>query len=478
MKLLFLINNASFFPNFFGKLAYETVKRGDNCLVVFNSKIAEYNKKKFFPEEAKFISKVDWCIKNYNKDKKDFNDLSWKEFFPIFDRFQGIDFNYNNSFKIVSQTCQFFEFIFEKEKPDVVISEVPAGLFHNTAYHFCEKKNILYLDFTVSRISGMIEVLDKKFTFLKYEENFKKINSSDLSESNKHFAREIVDQFTSHKKVPTYMNLPKIYLSQIDIIRHFVKRIKEYGKLLLKYFKERKRFKDFDYESEAILNNAIKSPWKIERRKFKILFQRHIFDKFDKDKNEDFFFYPLHFQPESSTSVYATYYSDQLNTIKNVAFSMPFPYKLYVKEHPVAVGTRPKSFYKKLKEIPNVVLIAPYENVENIVKNSLGVIILTSTIGLEAALAGKPVYVLGDVFYSYHPLCKSIKNFEELKEKIEKDLAKRPDTNDLENINSRFIISYFKNTIEGSILSASIGEDKNDYELIYKNIKKIILDRN
>ncbi len=210
----------------------------------------------------------------------------------------------------------------------------------------------------------------------------------------------------------------------------------------------------------------------MEKRKFKILSHRRFFEKYEKD--EKFFLFPLHFQSEASTSVYATYYCDQINAINNIAFSLPFPYKLYVKEHPAAVGTRQKDYYKKLKEIPNVVLISPYENVENIIKDSFGVITLTSTVGLESALAGKPVYILGSVFYSYHPLCKTPKNFEELKAQLEKDVVEKSEAQNLEGINASFIISYFRNTIEGSIAVSSFGQDTNNYSSIYKEIKKII----
>ena len=179
----------------------------------------------------------------------------------------------------------------------------------------------------------------------------------------------------------------------------------------------------------------------------------------------------MHFQPETSTSVWATYFCDQLNTIKNIAFALPFPYKLYVKEHPAAVGLRSGSFYRKLQELPNVVLIHANENVEKLVAKSMGVVTLTSTIGMEAAFVGKPVYVLGNVFYSYHPMCRPVRGFGELKENIERDLANKPRINNLEDINCRFVISCFKNTIAGRVVSASQENDVNNYQSIYKDIK-------
>lgn len=471
MKWIFLINEASFLSEFFGKLAHQRVEQGDECFVVLNSKIAEYGRKKFFPDKAKFISKVDWSIENYQENKTEFNNLSWKELFSIFIRYRSLDYKYSNSFKMVSQNYQFFEFLFKEKKPDIVISEPPAALFHQVAYYFCKINNIPYVGLCGSRFDNRLESYDLKFTSSKYEKTFREIKSTDISEKEKEFAKSFIEKFLSHEKIPFDATLVKIYFTHLGIVKHYIKRIKESGFLLFKCFLKRKRFKEFDYETEVVLKHMIIAPWRIEKRKFRILFQKNIFSKFSND-DKNFFFFPLHYQPESSTSIWATYYYDQLNTIKNVAFSLPFPYKLYVKEHPASIGLRPRSFYKKLQELPNVVLISSHENIKDIVKKSSGVITLTSTIGMEAALAGKPVYVLGNVFYSYHPLCRKVKNFEELKKKIEDDLINKPNIDNLENINYRFITSYFRNTIKGNIYLAGEEKDPNDYKLIYQKIVK------
>lgn len=252
-------------------------------------------------------------------------------------------------------------------------------------------------------------------------------------------------------------------------IRRYSKKSLKTLPAWMKYLEERNEVKDFDHESEMQLGYRIKYPWKAFLTRIKVWFQGNVF--WPMNKNDEFFLFPLHIQPESSTSVLATYYYDQINTIKNTAFCLPFPYKLYVKEHPVIRGDRPFDFYKKIKEIPNVVLISPLENTEEVVKRSKGVVTLTSTIGLEAALAGKPVYVLGNVFYSHHPSCRKIAGFEDLKEKIKKDLEKPERVENLEEKNISFMVSYARNTIKGDISSASSGKDTNDYKEMIKEIK-------
>jgi len=479
MKWFFLINDAPFLMKVLGKFAYQVKKEGDEYVGIISSKMAEYKKKKYFPAEMKFISKIDWCVENYQRDKKEFGGLSWREVFFAFDRFEQMDFDYNNSLEMISQFYQFFEFIFEKEKPDTVISESPVGLFHEVAYYFCRLNNIPYLGLMSSRFRDRIDIYDLETTCSKYEKTFKEINNDDISDKEKQFAKNFIEKFIFHQEVPPYMECGKIYFTQFGFIKHYLRRIKELGRPYFQYFLNRRYFKELDYESENIFKNSFWAPLKAEKRKFRISSQKNIFSRLiNLDNNQKFFLFPLHLQPEASTTVLATYFCDQLNTIKNTAFSLPFPYKLYIKEHPSAVGTRERSFYKKLQQLPNVVLISAYENVENLIKKSSGVITLTSTIGMEAALVGKPAYILGNVFYSYHPLCRKVKHFDELKGKIEIDLVNKPNIDDLENINHRFITSYFRNTIKGDILSANKEKDSNDYKLIYRDLIKTFLNQN
>lgn len=471
MKWLFLLNDAQFLSEFLGKLSQEVMKKQDTCLVVCNSKIAEYGKKKFFLEGVEFVSKIDWCIENYDSKKTNFGGLSWKEMFPVFERFKKFKMSYREAVEIASHLFQFFECIFEKEKPDIVIGEAPADIFHETAYYFCKNKGISYLSLEESKFDKKIDIYNLRHICSKYEEDFLKIKDEEISLQEKDFSEKFVQGFISHKILPGHTDFRGIHFSQLGIVTHYIERLKQFGVILLKYVVKRSHFKKFDYESETIIKNGIKSPFETEIRQVKIFLQRNIFSKL-KNNNGDFFFFPLHFQPESSTSVYATYYYDQLNTIRNVAFCLPMPYKLYVKEHPASVGLRQDIFYKKLKDIPNVVLLSPYENVQEIIEKSSGVIVLTGTIGMESALLGKPTYVLGTTLYYHHPLCRKIKGFTDLKEMIEKDLSQKIEVEDIKEINNRFIISYFRNTIDGSVVSASLGKDINDYGFIYNKLKE------
>jgi hypothetical protein len=475
MKYCFLVTGAPYLMEFLGKFSDAILKEGDECLLVANGKMAEFEKLKYFSKRAKIISKVDWCIANYKPDKKEFGRLSWREFFMTFDRFNLDGQSYDRSINLVNQVYQFFEFIFKEEKPDVIISEPPSDLFDEIAYYFSRKNNKPYLGFIASRFNRRIDIYDLETDCSKFKKTFDNLKITDIKKQEKEFSDDFVVNFISHKQLPPYVLASKIHFSQMELVNHYWRRIRERGKPILKYFASRSKYKNFDYEGEAVSRRSPFAFLIAQRKKFRIFLQKRLFKN---PGDESFFVFPLHFQPEASTLVQATYYVNQLNTIKNIAFSLPLPYKLYVKEHPGAVGTRQSGFYRELKKTPNVVLISPASNVEELIKKSAGVITLTSTLGLEAAFSGKTVYVLGDIFYAYHPCCRKVINFSDLKNKLQEDILKRADNinlKELKEINARFIISYFKNTVEGNIAEASTSNDSNDYQKIYQDIKHLFL---
>jgi len=474
MKWLFLVNDASFLFEFLGKVAHQLVKENEECLVVANSKMAEYEKSRFFPQNIRIISKIDWCIKNYDSSQKSFGDIAWRQFYTVNERF-NLRYGYNKSVDTINQLCQFLNDVFKQEKPDVVIGEPPAGLFGLAAYYFCQKNDIPFCGVAESRFPERIDFYDLEWTDSGYEKSFKELKKEDILPKEIEFARDFIEKFISHKTIYSSYYLCKIRFNLLDFIKHYLKRLKEVGNVLVQYFLKRNDFKNFDYESEAILHRSIRAPFRTVMKNFKIYFQKNIFSKID--PKDQYFFFPIQYEPEASTLVLATYYSNQLATIKYVAATLPLPYKLYLKEHPGSIGSRPNEFYREIKKIPNAVLLSPEESTPKIVGGSRGIITMTSTVGMEAALAGKPVYVLGNVFYSYHPSCTKIINLQDLEDKIREGLEKNMENDHLEDNNTRFIISYLRSSIMADIFQASQKEDKNDYEMIFSKVKKWVLEQ-
>lgn len=113
--------------------------------------------------------------------------------------------------------------------------------------------------------------------------------------------------------------------------------------------------------------------------------------------------FPIHYRPEASTSVLARYYENDYEIIKNIAFSLPHNTFLVVKEHRSNIGNNTQSFYKRIKRLPNTILLSPEYPLKANIDKFDSVITLSSTVGYEALQKSVPVGVLGDVFYQNYP---------------------------------------------------------------------------
>jgi hypothetical protein len=111
--------------------------------------------------------------------------------------------------------------------------------------------------------------------------------------------------------------------------------------------------------------------------------------------NHRYVFYALQVEPETSTTVLAPEFNNQMAIIDLIVKSLPADVLFVIKEHMPAVGRRPDDFYEWLSEIPNVRLAHPKSDAPSLARNAALVVTLTGTIGIEAATAGVPVLTFG-----------------------------------------------------------------------------------
>lgn len=471
MKWCIIVNDAPFLIEFLGKLSFKLLEQGDECVLVYTSKIAEYTKTRHFPKEAKAISGVDWCLAHYDASPREYGELTWRELFPDFDRMVNWPWGYQESKKRLAQYYQFFDEFLQREQPDAILFELPSGGAAQPAFFLSAKYGIPYLGIIESRIAGHIDVLDPGCHSALYQQTFNALAPENISADEAQFARHFIRGFLSHELLPSYYGVGTIRFGLFEYIVHYFKRVREIGGPMWQYFSRRKKFKDTDFETESRLRTALRAPGALALRQARIMLQKHLYER--AESQDEYYLFPLHVQPEASTSAQAMQYVNQVSTIRNIAFSLPFPCKLYVKEHPYAVGSKPDSFYRAIKNIPNVRLIAPQENMQELIRHSQGVIALTGTVGMEAAMAGKPAYVLGNVFYDYHPLCRISKNMDELREQILTDRKNGVPQENLQEQNIRFVVSYLRHTVPGNTVAATIENDSNDYRAIAHDLRRV-----
>lgn len=104
---------------------------------------------------------------------------------------------------------------------------------------------------------------------------------------------------------------------------------------------------------------------------------------------------PLHMEPEATILMFSPWLRDQIELCRLVSQALPVGWKLLVKENRAMKGERPLKYYRKLRALPNVVLISPEVNSTDLNLASNITVTLTGTAALEAAILGKPSIALG-----------------------------------------------------------------------------------
>ena len=131
----------------------------------------------------------------------------------------------------------------------------------------------------------------------------------------------------------------------------------------------------------------------------KALRSNKVFEDAAQHVGSNYLFYPLHVEPEVTTTLMSPHLSNQLTFIEQIAKSMPAGYKLLVKEHQPSLGRRPKGFYQRLKAFPDVHLISPFEDNFSLIKNAKIVCVISGTAAWEAIMLGVPSIVVGHAQY-------------------------------------------------------------------------------
>jgi hypothetical protein len=286
-----------------------------------------------------------------------------------------------------------------------------------------------------------------------------------LNESEKKFAKDYLEEFKEKHEKPVYME-HSWHISGFRLIffKEFLKRVKRH--LINQWGNNR-----FDYVTPPLFFRTLKELKVIIKRR---ILSNFYFRKF-KNKQEKYILFPLHLQPEMSADIWGRNFSDQITTIKHISEVLPLKYKLYVKEHKVALGKRPGlfSYYKKLHNLSNVVLVNPNQDSHELIKKSELVVVISGTMGWEALLYGKPVITLGNVFYNSSGLTYKVSCFDSLGKVIKTALKSKVDKEKL----YRYIVAKHKTAYKGYFNVPHCDKrtmSSSNIELLSKAIKKDI----
>jgi capsule polysaccharide modification protein KpsS len=117
------------------------------------------------------------------------------------------------------------------------------------------------------------------------------------------------------------------------------------------------------------------------------------------------------------------FYANQCATIENILKCLSQNQVLVVKEHPVDKGALLlKKFLDLRKKYSGLYFIPAEVHGRVVLERTSRVVTLTSTVGWEAFIVGKKVYVLGEIFYDKIVGLDSVNDFKKLKSLLRKPI--------------------------------------------------------
>jgi CDP-glycerol glycerophosphotransferase (TagB/SpsB family) len=118
---------------------------------------------------------------------------------------------------------------------------------------------------------------------------------------------------------------------------------------------------------------------------------------------------------------------DQASLIERVAEALPHGYDIVLKEHPMSVGRNRLQLLRRLAGIPNARIVDPHTNSHDLIQQAEAIVVISSTVGLEALLYERPVMTLGQPYYSGYGVTLDVDSFREIREAVPALLSFRPD---------------------------------------------------
>lgn len=393
--------------NFFGIVA----TRQD--IKFFNEqKIIQFHEIIYYPDC--YINKSSIDVEYLKKSEKEFDLNLWLDVYG--ERFFHKHRTHFHKFLkseiliIVENSIRFFSELLNRINPKLLVMQTAGENISNTLlFKIAKKFKIKTLMINPIHIHNRIVVSDN-LTSNEISNEFQKIILNFNEKLQNYGPDYIKDQSLAETvKVQHTFNFNNISTTQK--ISHYINRISN--------------------DPEPVYQNIGKTKSKMIKSKFFTNFEtkkrKAFLDKNSIFQIEDdkFLYFPLHTEPEAKILATSPFFSNQLAIVENVARSIPIDFTLYVKEHP-GQGLklwRTIDFYQKILELPNVKLVHPTVNSQDLISKCSCVISITGSTGFEALFYKKPVILFADEYYDCLSMINKVNNLTELPKLISETLS-------------------------------------------------------
>jgi len=358
---------------------------------------------------------------------------------------------------IVENTIKFFSELIERVNPKLIIMQTAGENIANTLlFKIAKKLNIKILMVNPIHIHNRV-VVSNNLTSQEISRDFQQIIEN-FNEELQNYGPDFIKNKSLVETIKVQHEFNFNNSNTSEKISHYLNRIQN--------------------DPEPIYQNTGKTKSKMLKSKISTNFETKKRKAF-LDKNsileisdEKFLYFPLQTEPEAKILSISPFFSNQLAVIENIARSIPVDFILYVKEHP-GQGLklwRSIEFYKKLLALPNVKLIHPSVNSQDLISKSSCVVSITGSTGFEALFFKKPVILFADEYYDCLSMVTKVNNITNLPTLISKNLTSFQFNNKefnalMNSTNSQsLILPYFQ--IMKDALAISLIQRKNENYVI------------
>ena len=279
----------------------------------------------------------------------------------------------------------------DREKPDMVISEVVDQYLIDLLRFECENRKIPFFGLVVSFVNGYFRITSRG----------EKGESRNVSEIE---VEKVIEEIESVSYVPKFVSKSKNNGSKYFQITKRV--VSNWLRIPYFFFKRRCSKQRYNYhywasEISAINNfHILPSFWLgAEDWKSKML-----------KSNKTIIYHPLQMYPEATIE----YWCDCLGDIQydkkliSIVNSMKEDFHFLIKEHPNVIGVRDVRLYRALSELDNVTFVPTGTVSNDVIEKADSVLVWTGSVGFEAALRGKPVLTICQPYYTFGNKFKKI----------------------------------------------------------------------
>lgn len=349
---------------------------------------------------------------------------------------------------LVANLAWFFDDLFRAESFDCVVYECVSNSFAYFAYATARAYGARYLGFAQSRMPGRTDVYDRAPGRISaMEPTYRNIveGRADVPEDAAREVREYIDNFL--EKSPDYITHAHPFsasvLERYARARPLMRAAAAFAYRLFYPV-------DFEFAYQAA-SPYVAYPRQLAKEVHRHALVRYLYKTHYKSvfpAGERYFLYPIQFHPEASVSVDGPLFNDEWANVQLIAQSLPFGYRLYVKDHVHAAGRQGLEFYAKVSRLPNVRLITPLADTKRLIRDSCGVVCVTSTMGYEALIMGKPAFVLGDPFYDFFPAVRKVERPADLHELLSNHEAVVATSDEIRALVASYVLTSEKGRLE------------------------------